>query len=126
MVSVGTEVLFNTHERQVTDSFHGLAAHHDPTRAMWPLFAHELCTEEVPAGDVIAAVRCTRTWNGNDWTGGANYVLHEPVLLNPNCTVPLELRNAATTFINEEVANHANGSTPRPDGGYHPSTPRAV
>ncbi len=131
-VYVDVADLYETHRVQVADGLTALRRRlrgkredekdAEAAAALWPLFAHELATERVPAGDVIAAVRCTRTWRGDDWSAGEDYVLHGPVLANPACTAPAEYVAAATDFLDGELAGHAHGSSPAPDSGYHRST----
>jgi hypothetical protein len=124
MVALDDQQLTNTHGKQVNDGLAGVTSGNAAHNALWPLFAHELAVMSVQPGDIIAAVRCTRTWNGNDWTTGANYQLHYPIYLNPGCAVTATMRNPALTFLNGELANHAAGATPAMNTGYAASTRR--
>jgi hypothetical protein len=122
MVSVDSADIFNTHKEQVLSGLQGVGAGNSANRALWPLFAHELCALRIPAGNIIGAVRCTRTWLGPAWTAGANYQLHAPIIWNGGCNVAAELHSAAVNFLQDEVDNHANGTTPTMASGYHAST----
>lgn len=126
VVGLDAGALTNTHGMQVSDGLAGVGAGNTAANALWPLFAHELAIPVIPANRIIAAVKCTRTWNGNDWTTGANYQLGTEVLVNYGCGISADYLNAAADFLRSEIANHRNGSTPAMGRGYHPSTPNQI
>ena len=126
VVGIDTNALTNTHGMQVNDGLAGVGAGNTAANALWPLFAHELAVPIIPHNRIIAAVRCTRTWNGPDWTTGANYQLDSQIMINYGCNISADYLNAAADFLRDEVANHRNEATPAMGRGYHRSTPNQV
>jgi hypothetical protein len=138
VVLVDFETLLNTHGLQVRDALGerarrrvggrvttqwrnegaGYNAAHTPGLSpMWPLFAHELAADSIPAGQVISAIRCTRTWTGEDWTRGGSYTLGN-TFHNPGCTAPQVFVSAARSFLGREFVNHRTKDMPGGLGGY--------
>ncbi|MDJ0805445.1 MAG: hypothetical protein QNJ78_01295 [Gammaproteobacteria bacterium] len=126
VVGLDANALTNTHGMQVQDGLAGVSAGNTAGNALWPLFAHELAIPSIPANRIVAAVKCTRTWNGANWSTGANYQLDTEVFVNYGCTLAAEYLNAAAEFLRNEVSNHRNGATPNRGSGYHPSTPNQI
>jgi hypothetical protein len=129
-VYVDTDDLFNTHQQQVIDALGhksgGKWVNPDSHKnavwstdsPMWPLFAHEMAVNSIPAGHVIAAVPCVRHWNGSDWSFGGSYTLGA-VLDNPGCNAPEPFLTLAREFLTGEVTNHSNSPMPGGDSGFH-------
>lgn len=121
VVGIDTNRLTNTHQLQVRDGMSGLS-HNSAQDALWPLYAHELALPVILGNQIIAAVKCTRTWHGDNWASGAIYELHRQIIMNPGCNVPQTYFDAAIDFLQNEVANHRRGTTPKTASGYHQST----
>lgn len=135
--------LFNTHAQQVCDGlraienevtvrtriaqysaatpYGGSAVFHEYAEsvALWPLYAQELATKSIEASDVICAIKVRRTWKGDDWTYGCDYILSKKSLkFNKRCKshVDKSVVKAVETFLKAEPAN---GSTPSRASGFH-------
>lgn len=121
IVVLDTGRLYNTHMRQVTDSLAGVASGLSAASAMWPLYGHELCVDNIPGGDVVGAVECRRAWAGSSFQAGGTYTLGT-LFHNPSCTVDGEFKKAALTFVAGELTNHRNGTLPVGTSGYVQST----
>lgn len=129
VVCVEASQLLNTHARQVRDALGNIVdgqwrnPHAEANRAwsldapMWPLFAHEAAADSVPAGHIISAVECTRTWSGWTWRNGGIYRLGA-VFHNPGCTAPAQQVQMGRTFLQNEVDAHQQGNLPNGVGGY--------
>jgi hypothetical protein len=93
------------------------------TKALWPLYAQELATKTIAAGDVICALKVRRTWaspNPFDPFDGCSYVLDKASLdFNPACTLGDTLINPVKEFLKGEPDS---GTTPSRSSGFHKST----
>lgn len=121
VAAVDTAALTNTHQWQVIEGLKGVHITQDPKMSLWPLFGHELAIPEIPAEQIIAAVLCERRWRGDSWENGADYTLQAPVLFNQACRVEDDYLIPAKTFITDEVAHHAVGTTAEQESAYHVS-----
>ncbi len=85
--------------------------------ALWPLYAHELATKRILAGDVICAMRVKRSWNGPDFTHGCDYELLKRTLkFNRRCTVSKADRKAVKEFLKQEPVR---ATSPSRSSGFH-------
>jgi hypothetical protein len=131
-VYVDTKDLLNTHQLQVMDALgqkvggqwqnpkSARNANWSTKAPMWPLFAHEMAVNDIPAGHIISAIKCDRNWTGQDWTFGGTYQLGT-LFHNPGCNAPETFIDAARSFLGGEFSSHSN--SPLPDGvsGYNVS-----
>lgn len=129
VVCVDPATLLNTHAQQVQDSLGAkVGAQWVNPRAdenenwsvqapMWPLFAHELAADSIPAGDIISAVECTRTWSGWTWQNGGTYRLGT-IYHNAGCTAPQQAIDLGREFLAKEFNSHRNNNLPNGDGGF--------
>lgn len=135
--------LFNTHAQQVCDGLRAieneLAVRQQISKysaaspyggaplfneyaesvVLWPLYAQELATKCIESKDVISAVKVRRTWLGDDWTYGCNYILSKKSLkFNKRCKGALDkgIIKAVDNFFKAEPAN---GATPSRSSGFH-------
>jgi hypothetical protein len=122
MVYVEIDDIFNTHGQQVATSLGGVASGLTASRAMWPLFAHELATRRIDAANIIAAVECRRDWSGPTWQQGGTYELGTSLLQNPNCLVASNYRTPGMQFLLGEIQNNRRARLPQGDSGYVRST----
>lgn len=135
--------LFNTHAQQVCDGlraienevtvrtriaqysaatpYGGAPVFHEYAEsvALWPLYAQELATKSIEASDVICAIKVRRTWKGDDWTFGCDYILSKKSLkFNKRCKSHLD-KSIIKAVDNFFKAEPANGSTPSRASGFH-------
>lgn len=144
--SVYVRELFNTHAHQYAEGMSALEKEmealkaikarkespkggdpaHDEyveCNALWPLYAQELSTKTIAAGDVICALKVRRTWaspNPFDPFDGCSYVLDKASLdFNPACTLGDSLVGPVREFMKGEPDS---GTTPSRSSGFHKST----
>lgn len=115
----------NTHARQVNDSLTiGMANDPQAANVMWPLFGHELATDSIHPGEIIAAVPCRRYWHGMTWQQGGTYTLL-PLLKNVSCGMPNIWVTNTLNFLRQEIQIASDPTAinppelPKGDSGYH-------
>jgi hypothetical protein len=127
MVAVEANKIYNTHQKQVEDGLRGLDQWGDWGNTiddmaarvlMWPLYAQEMATINIPSTDIVAAMACRRTWRGPNYKSGLTYTLRGDILWNPQCALPRGLRNTASQFLEREVADQRAGASPETESGY--------
>ncbi len=90
--------------------------------ALWALAAHEYATRKVPAGQVLAAVRARRAWKGSPFLDGGRYDLVDPVLWNPDASVPRPYREWLRPRLESALASLRQGEIPPHTAGFVKST----
>lgn len=127
---------YNTYEAQVHDGLRGINLEiaqrkaidftdsmptvdnaKESTMGLW--FANEMCARHVSPGEILCAIRCARSWIGNDWTTGANFTLDGDSLIWNDASIEVDpkIKAALQTFIEGEVAR-GEQATPRMSSGY--------
>jgi hypothetical protein len=133
IMAIDTKDIFNTHKMQVDqmlkmqDNDSDKAILNDrPNDVMVWLCAQELAVDEVPHGNIIAAVSFIRSFYGTNWKDGGTYTLVKDTLeQNGYCTVPDDTKTQGLDFLKEELAMHQNGKLfefAQVESGFLPST----
>jgi hypothetical protein len=85
--------------------------------ALWTLYAQELATKKIEAGDIICAVEVFRSWHGVDFTYGCDYqMLKKSLEFNKACTLDKVIVKALKAFFKNEPEH---GTTPSRSSGFH-------
>ena len=99
-------------------------------KALWCVYAHELCTRRVPATHVLCAMPCRRRWHGADWEAGEDYAIdRRRIVWNRR----FDLGDRGRTRRYRETAEVVlarddfpwQGHSPTPEEGYQQAKPGA-